>query len=323
MKKLKLQKTFKIKPKKPFAFDPTFYKPDHFTSGDNYYEKGIRWQTWNWQGETLGIKFSNRGTIDNPLIEIKIYANKKLSDDFIFSLIEEIKYLYNFDYDLDDFYKTFEGDKFLFPILKKWRGMRPGHPSSLYEYLIIGMVLQNCSVRRSIQMFKSLLENYGSLLEFDGKKLLCFWKVGRLKKVNENELRALKIGYRAKAIKKLDDYFSKGLINEKNLRTKDRETQMAELLKLYGVGPATVWYLLFDVFHHFDFFNHISPWEQKIYSKLFFNRDPENPISVKRLLKHFEKYGKYKQLAVHYIWEDIFWRRKNEHIPWLEKEIRL
>jgi len=28
-------------------------------------------------------------------------------------------------------------------------------------------------------------------------------------------------------------------------------------------------------------------------------------------------------LAVHYIWEDIFWRRKNEKIDWLEKEIRL
>jgi hypothetical protein len=28
-------------------------------------------------------------------------------------------------------------------------------------------------------------------------------------------------------------------------------------------------------------------------------------------------------LAVHYIWEDLFWKRKNEHIDWLEKLIRL
>lgn len=33
--------------------------------------------------------------------------------------------------------------------------------------------------------------------------------------------------------------------------------------------------------------------------------------------------GKYSMLAVHYIWENIFWRRKNERIDWLEKEIRL
>lgn len=321
--KLKLQKTVKIKPIKPFVFDPTFHKPDHFTSGDNHWEPGIRWQAWNWQNKQLGIKFSNKGTTNNPLVEIKIYAKDKPSEDLISSLIKEVKYLYNLNLDLSDFYKTFKNDKILGSVIKKWKGMRPGHPSSLYGYLIIGIVLQNASVKRSVQMFQVLLENYGKFLEFDNKKLWCFWSPGRLQKVSEKDLRALKVGYRAKSIKKIDDYFTKGLVNEKELRKKDRETQMKELLKLYGVGPATVWYLLFDVFHHWDFFNHISPWEQKIYSKLFFNKNPENPVPVEKLLKYFEKYGEYKQLAVHYIWEDLFWKRKNEHIPWLEKEIRL
>lgn len=271
----------------------------------------------------MGIKFSNIGTVESPLVEINVYAKDKLSVDFSDSLLAEIKYLYNFDLDLSDFYKTFSKDKVLAPILEKWRGMRPGHPSSLYEYLIIGIVLQNATVRRSVQMFTALLENYGTLLEFDGQQLWCFWSPGRLLNVSVDDLRALKVGYRAKSIKKMDDAFSQGLIDEYELRKKDRDTQMAELLKLYGVGPATVWYLLFDVFHHWDFFNHISPWEQKIYSKLFFNRDPENPVPVQEILKHFERYGKYKQLAVHYIWEDLWWKRKNEHIPWLEKEIRL
>jgi 3-methyladenine DNA glycosylase/8-oxoguanine DNA glycosylase len=321
--KLRLQKILRVKPTKPFAFDPTFHKPDHFTSEDNYWKPGVRWQTWNWQRKCLGIKFSQKGTTKNPLVEIKIYAKTKLSGFFVDSLIEEIKYLYNFNLDLIDFYQTFRNDKILFPIIKKWRGMRPGHQSCLYEYLIIGIILQNATVRRSVQMFRALLENYGTLLEFDGKKLWCFWNPGKFQKIKEEKLRILKLGYRAKSIKKIDEYFSLGLIDEKILRTKNRETQMDELLKLYGVGPATVWYLLFDVFHHWDFFNHISPWEQKIYSKLFLNHNPENPVPVKKILKYFERFGKYKQLAVHYIWEDLFWKRKNEKIPWLEKEIRL
>jgi len=49
--------------------------------------------------------------------------------------------------------------------------MRPGHPSSLYEYLIIGIVLQNATIRRSIHIFTSLLETYGTLLMFDNKRL--------------------------------------------------------------------------------------------------------------------------------------------------------
>jgi 3-methyladenine DNA glycosylase/8-oxoguanine DNA glycosylase len=200
--------------------------------------------------------------------------------------------------------------------------MRPGHPSSLYEYLIIGIVLQNATVRRSIQMFGALLENYGTGLEFDRRKLWCFWEPGGLQRVTEAELRNLKVGYRAKSIKRTDDWFSQGKINEFELREQDRETQRKELLKLYGVGPATVWYLLFDVFHHWDFFNHISPWEQKIYSKLFFGQDPEHPVEVSRILEHFDTFGDYKQLAVHYIWEDLWWQRKNGQAPWLEKLIR-
>lgn len=320
--KLKLQKTIKIKPTKPFDFNSTFHKPDHFTTDDNLWKPGVCWQTWNWRKIPIGLKFTSNGVVNNPLIEVKIYSKNGLTKNFINSLIDEVKYSYNLELDLKPFYKEFKNDKILKPVIKKLRGMRPGHPSSLYEYLIIGIVLQNASVRRSIQMFQALLENYGKLLDFDAKKLWCFWNPVIFRKVSEENLRALKVGYRAKAIKKISDHFAGGLIDETELRKKGRETQMNELLNLYGVGPATVWYILFDVFHHWDFFNHISPWEQKIYSKLFFNKNPENPIPTEKLLKYFERFGKYKQLAVHYIWEDLFWRRKKENIPWLEKEIR-
>ena len=172
-------------------------------------------------------------------------------------------------------------------------------------------------------MLQTLFENCGVLLEYDRKKLWCYWKPGDLEKISEEKLRELKLGYRAKSVKKVDDYFAKGLIDEFELREKDLETQKVKLMEIYGVGPATVLYLLYDVFHHWDFFDHISPWEQKIYSKLFFDKDPEKPVPVNKLLKFFERYKPYQQLAVHYIWEDLWWKRKNENIPWLEKLIRV
>ncbi|HUW21475.1 MAG TPA: hypothetical protein VMW41_02285 [Candidatus Bathyarchaeia archaeon] len=321
--KIAKTKTIRIVPKAPFDFDSTFHKPDHFTSGDNHWVPGIRWQTYYWQGRKLGLKFEDKGEVNSPEIMVTIYVNFKPENKLVSSLIEELKYRYNLDLNLSGFYKAFAHDKTLGPVIKRWRGMRPGHSNSLYEYLIIGIVLQNATVKRSIQMFQALLENYGTLLEFDGQKLWCFWRPGGLKNVTEEELRSLKIGYRAKFIKRIDDYFTSGKIDELDLRKKDREIQMEELLELYGVGPATVWYLLFDVFHHWNFFNHISPWEQKIYSKLFFNRDPENPVPVKKILKYFKKFGNFKRLAVHYIWEDLWWKRKEKHLPWLEKLIRI
>jgi len=142
--------------------------------------------------------------------------------------------------------------------------------------------------------------------------------------VIEQDLRELKIGYRAKSIKKVTEAFVREEIDEYQLRVKTREEQREALLKLYGIGPASVGYILFDVFHHWDELTHISPWEQRIYSKLFFDVEPGTPVQVGKLIEFFEqRFGGYKMLAINYTWEDLFWKRKHENIPWLEGLIRL
>jgi very-short-patch-repair endonuclease/3-methyladenine DNA glycosylase/8-oxoguanine DNA glycosylase len=315
--------TIQLTPTSPFHFDATFFKPDHFTTSDNDYEIGIRWQTMNWEGEKVGLKFINAGNVTNPSISLEIYSKTKLSEQYLNSLVKEVEYRFNLKLDLSDFYKKFEKHKYLKTSIRNLYGMRPGHPSSLYEYLIIGIILQNASIRRSTQMFWNLLSRYGTELNFDGKTFLCLWSPGDLKNVSEEELRALKVGYRAKSIKKIDEQFASGLINEFDLRKMSVEVQKKALLALYGVGPATVWYLLFDVFHNLGVFEHISPWEQKLYSQMFFKRGLDNLSTVQELLEFINQFGEYKQLAIHYLWEDLWWRRQSgEVIEWLEKEIR-
>lgn len=310
--KLTHKVTRELRPTTPFNFDASFHKPAHFQTGDNIWEPGMRWQTFWWHDKNLGVTFKSL----DQTVSMEIYSEEKLGPDFIDGFAEEICYRYCLDLDLSEFYKKFSKDKFVGKAIKNLLGMRPGHENSLYEYLIIGIVLQNCTVRRSITMMQTLFEHYGILLEYDGKKLWSFWKPGGLKNVSEDELRSFKIGYRAKFIKRIDDYFNDGLINESDLRGKDLEIQKTELLKLYGVGPATVWYLLFDVFHQYDFFNHISPWEQKIYSKIF-------SVPGDELIKYFDRFGRYRQLAVHYVWEDLWWQHKKKPILWLAKEVRV
>jgi len=311
-------------PTAPFNFDATLHKPDHFPSADHAWQPGVRWQTMLWQGKQLGLKFENWGEVDHPNISLSIWSAEKLDQDFIDQLIEEINYRYNFRFDLADFYRRFGTDRQLGPVIERWRGMRPLNYGSLYEYLIIAIVLQNATVRRSVSMLQALFENFGSLLLFDGEALFCFWEPEIIDVVSESDLRELKVGYRAKSIKRVTAAIVYNEIDEFELRSKSREEQRQALLSLYGIGPASVGYLLFDVFHRMDEMEHISPWEQKIYSKLFFNTDPEEPVPVSGLLDFFQAhFAGYRGLAVHYFWEDLFWRRRHEPVEWLEGLIRL
>lgn len=310
--------------KPPFNFDATMHKPDHFPAADNSWEPRVRWQTMRWQGMPLGLKFEDQGTVNHPRMSLSVWSQKELAHRFIDELVDEVDYRYKFDLDLSEFNRRFEGDPQLGPIIDRWRGMKPLNHSSLYEYLIIAIVLQNATVRRSVNMMHALFENYGTLVSYDGKELYCFWEPEVIDRITEEELRRLKVGYRAKSIKRVTDAFVRREIDEVELRRKSKEQQREALLALYGIGPASVWYILSDVFHHLDELNHISPWEQKIYSKLFFDQDPDDPVPVDVLLQTFaERFGEYKMLAVHYIWEDLFWRRKHEPVDWLERLIRL
>jgi 3-methyladenine DNA glycosylase/8-oxoguanine DNA glycosylase len=312
-----------LHPVPPFCFDASMHKPDHFPSTDNAWTPGVRWQTMRWQGMPLGLRFEDRGTVDDPHVTLSVWSERELEPPVLESLVGEIVYRYNLDLDLTSFYACFVDDPALGPAISKWRGMRPLSPGSLYEYLIVAIVLQNAVIRRSIHMMQTLFEVYGTPLAYGGQELYCFWTPKRLEDVSEEELRQLKVGYRAKSIRRVTDAFVRGEIDEIALRDAPREEQRRALLDLYGIGPASVWYILFDVYHWWDELNHISPWEQEIYSKLFFDRDPEDPVPVDVLLQTLdERFGEWKMLAVHYLWEDLFWKRVHEPVPWLEKLIR-
>jgi len=310
-----------LEPKAPYNFDANFHKPSHFPSSDNFWEQGKCWITMVWQGRKLGLKFENVGTIDQPKIRLVIYSQKELSKKHIQNLIMEIRWRFNFDQDLSNFCSRFGNDIFLGPIIRKWRGMKPIAANSLYETLMIYLVLQNATVRRSVQMLENLFNNFGKKVKFDNKVLSTFWEPKEMAESTEEELRELKVGYRAKFFMKISRQLADKILDEFALRKIAKEEIKKEALKLYGIGPTSAEYLLFEDFYFLDGVEKIPPWEQKIMSRLLFNK---KLVPVDEILHFFKaRYKGYEKLAFHYVWEDLFWKRKHEHIEWLEKEIRL
>ncbi len=308
-------------PLPPYNFDATIHKPSHFPSSDNKWEKGNYWISMLWKGTCLGLKLENKGTIAKPKVRVTIHSLKILSKRFKQSLISEIEWRFNLKSDISEFDKRFKKDKTFSPLFKKWRGMKPVAANSLYESLVIYIVLQNATVKRTYSMLESLFNRFGEKIKFDNKILSTFWDPKDINKVPEQTLRDLKLGYRAKFLKRISEQFDKKEIDKFKMREMDKETLKKEALKLYGIGPASVEYLLFEDFYHYDALETIPPWEQKIMSKLLFNK---KLVPVGKILSFFrDNYKNWEKLTFHYIWEDIFWKRKNQYVPWLEKEIRL
>jgi len=310
-----------ITPTAPFNFDATAYKPSHFPSSDNSWTKGAYWFTLNFQNHIYGIRLENLGDIETPRVLLTIYCDRPIEEGRIAEITREVKWRFDMETDISGFYDALQSDILLEPILHRWKGMRASCQYSLYELIIITIVLQNATVRRSVQMMEALLRRYGTSVRFDQKELNAFWRPDSLTETSEDDLRKLKVGYRARSIKRISDAFARLCIDESKLRTLATTEAKSELMKLYGIGPASVGILLFEALHRYDAFDHISPWEQKIYSHLLFNSDLVPPGQI--LEEVGRRWGRWKMLAAHYIFEDLFWRNKNEKVPWLEELIKL
>ncbi|GAF81036.1 unnamed protein product, partial [marine sediment metagenome] len=149
---LKNKKQFCIFPTSPFHFDGTFHKPSHFPDKLDDWESGRYWQAIRIGKKLFGLKIENKGKTQKPKIKVSIFYNKGISNKEVCNIKREIIWRFDLDADLKEFNKLAKSDERFYPIFKKWLGMRNSGPENLYELLIIAVVLQNATVRRTVQM---------------------------------------------------------------------------------------------------------------------------------------------------------------------------
>lgn len=311
--KLKLVHRVIIQPTAPYNFDYSVHNPSHYPTPLNRWEPGKLWFSFRFKNKLLGIKFTNQGIVSKPKIKAEFYYKSKLDKDYTNTLLKELDYRFEFSKDYTEFYKKFEKDKLVGKVLKKFKGMHGFCIEGLYEYLMIAILLQNANIKRTVQMTNVMLEKYGDLTEFNGIKLYSIWKPKQILKASESELRALKVGYRAKIfIRATKDYLN---LDEFTMRKLSTAELRKELIKIYGVGPASVDYIMCGVFHR-NILTVIPPWEAKIYSKLLElkTNDP------KKIITFLDKrYGKYKAAVIGHLFMDISWKHKRVGVEWMEK----
>lgn len=311
-----------VRPHGPFCAKTTLIKPSHFPSPfDQTGPDRYRFVT-RVNGEIIGVDafMAEHGTVG-----LRLYRADGCCDLDVGAMKAEIIRRLGFEMDLTGYEEIWTRDEILRRLPDEMMGTRPSSAFSLYEFLVICVLLQNTTVGRTVAMANALAEDLGQEVVFpDGETLRSFWTPAQLVRTGEERLRVLKLGYRARILDRLSRQFEEESETETRLmeiRAHD-DLLRQRLMSLYGVGPASVGYLLFEWFKKVDCFGHISPWELKILSRLLFESDC---IAAKDMIKFCkERWAPFTMLAVHAIFESVFWRRLNGNGPdWLDGLIRL
>lgn len=317
---LRERATAHLTPTAPSHFQGTVHKPSHFPAPISAYRDGVYWQTLRLGDDLLGVRMEDAGDVDRPAIDVTLYSVSTLPEAQKAAALDELTWRFDLASDLSPFYLAFRDDPVLGPVIERWGGTRVSASDSLYETLIIFITLQNATVRRTVQMMEALLSTYGTPLEFDGHTLYAFWKPEDMARVPEQDLRDLKVGYRAVSLLRTSKAFATEPEFEAALRGSPRDEARHRLLHLYGVGPTTVDGLLHANLHHYDALDHMPPWEGKIYSHLLFGEERPPSETLEEITR---RWGPWRALAALYIFEDLFWQHSRSPIPWLQDLIRL
>jgi len=233
---------------------------------------------------------------------LSIYSKSKFSLSEINQVRATIEHGLGKDEDLKGFYAFAKSDPILHEATKDLSGMRAGTLDSVFERVILAILLQMAPIERSQQMMELLLDNLGAKLLFDGQSVTLWPRAETIAAAGPELLREkAKLGYRADRLVSAAQYLVENPMSLSGLAALPAEQALFQLKNIPGIGDysAGIIYGRASV--------PIDSWSAVIMSELFFKKTPKNPRQeIPDLMAGLKKrWGKWGWLAFVYVLNDL------------------
>ena len=163
-----------------------------------------------------------------------------------------------------------------------------------WEALCSFIISQNNNIPRIKKIISALSERFGEPFEFEGKTYYSFPSAKALYDAGQDEIFALKTGFRAKYIVDAAEKVVSGEIDLARISSLPTAEALGELIKIKGVGPKVASCALLFGFDKTDAFP-IDVWVKKVFAKYYPDGfDPlafgENAGIAQQYLFYFERW---------------------------------
>ena len=209
---------------------------------------------------------------------------------------------FGLDLPLAEIFSSFPND----PWLERARAFAPGlrilrqEPWETLCNFICSSLKQIVQIE---QINRDLRDAFGREL---GDGLYAFPEAARLAQAEESELRACRLGFRARHLFVAARQIASGEISLEHIASLPTDDARTELLRLRGVGTKVANCILLFAFGRLEAFP-IDVWVERVLRRLYFNDRPRVPHERMRLFadRHFGPHRGYaQQFLFHWIRKD-------------------
>lgn len=265
---------FNLKIPDPFDFRLTVRKPAgwHWATPLEVFEDGVLYTALRLaDGKLAGLSMRS----DGDSVTTNVYCRRKLDENQRDELEKRILLGLGAYDDLKGFYSLGKNDPLVAKITSDLYGMRTGLAGDVFERALLAILLQMAPMRRSNDMMRSLIENYGDPISLEGKRVVFWPSAKTVAGASVGDLaRKCKLGYRAKFVKAVAERLIDGFPGILELKQMSADEAVKRLQTLPGIGS----YSAQIISPHPGF--PLDVWSSRIFAEILLGRTPDNPRGV-------------------------------------------
>lgn len=205
--------------------------------------------------------------------------------------------------DLRPFYLLAKGDELLFPLIKKYHGLKLIGIPDFYEAICWAIIGQQINLNFAYSVKRSFVESFGSKFQFEGKPYYHFPGPEKVLLISNQEFIDMKFSRQKVAYIRA---ISKILVDQTliidHLKTLNYEAAKTELLVIYGVGNWTADYVLMKTFRHPQAFPIQDAGLQNALKKLL---NLQNKPDQETILQRSKPWKGFEAYATFYLWRSL------------------
>jgi len=274
------------------------------------YEEGAYKRVVHLRRKRVLIIASSKGTTQKPRIRIEAYPSLSIPEQRSLRNLLEKMFRNRFDY--KGFRRVARKDPIMNKISLELAGLRPIAPSTVFEALVIAITEQQISLDAAIAIRSRLVEKYGDIVRFRGRKFYAFptarslatAKTGQMRAVGLSRNKALYISELARKIERRE-------LDLESLRAMDDESAVGELTKIKGIGRWSAEYTLVRGMGRVNSLPADDLGIQRAVSRVYFRGKRVGPKEVRGVLN---KFAPYSGIAAFYLMYHQFWLLNHDEL---------
>lgn len=216
-----------------------------------------------------------------------------------FSTLATVGDVFRFDDDIRGILRDLSRDRFIRESISLHRGLRLIRQDP-WECLVSYLCSINSNIPRIRGDVERLSRRYGKSIEFDGRSFYTFPTVDALSNADEEELRSLKTGFRAKYIVSAARRMKEEKVDLMRFRKMHYDDAFSELCTYFGIGPKVADCVLLFSMDKLESFP-VDRWVRRGVEILYFAGQKLTEKKVREWShSHFGRYAGYAQEYLFY-----------------------